>query len=143
MIPQMNDVYKEIIFKIRLNKANINHRKAILGQYGEYKTSKLLRKRGYKLLQKNWRHRHGEIDIIAKDGDFLVFVEVRTRNEKAVVTGIHTILSRKKHVLKKTAQAYINLLKQKPTHWRFDVSEVTYHQTSKKIEIQYIESAFF
>jgi putative endonuclease len=139
----MTALYKEIIFKIRLSTSDTNHRKAILGKYGEHKTSIFLKKRGYKLLQKNWRNKHGEIDLIAKDRNCLVFIEVRTRNEKALVTGVHTISQHKKQVLKKTAYAYMNLLKQKPDHWRFDVSEVTYHQTSKKIEIQYTESIPF
>lgn len=57
--------------------------KKLLGRTGEVKAEKFLKKLGYKILAKNYKTVVGEIDIIAKDGDTVVFVEVKTRtNEK-------------------------------------------------------------
>ena len=54
-----------------------------LGIYGEKLALKYLKKQKYKILEKNFRCALGEIDIVAKDGEFLVFVEVKTRSSNA------------------------------------------------------------
>jgi putative endonuclease len=54
------------------------NRKA-LGALGEERAREFLKKRGYRIVETNFRCREGEIDIIARDGGYLVFVEVRTR----------------------------------------------------------------
>ena len=54
------------------------------GRAGESTAEEYLAVRGYDILEKNYRNRFGEIDIIAKDGETLVFIEVKTRN-----TGLH------------------------------------------------------
>ena len=54
-----------------------------LGIYGEKLALKYLKKQKYKILEKNFRCALGEIDIVAKDGGFLVFVEVKTRSSNA------------------------------------------------------------
>ena len=51
-----------------------------IGRYGEERAAVFLQDRGYEIIERNWRSQAGEIDLIAKDKDRLVFVEVKTRN---------------------------------------------------------------
>ena len=51
-----------------------------LGRIGESRAQEMLIKRGMKIIDRNWRSRYGEVDIIAKDGDVVVFVEVKTKS---------------------------------------------------------------
>lgn len=51
-----------------------------LGRYGEDRAAIYLQDRGYVVIDRNWRSRAGEIDLVAREGDRLVFVEVKTRN---------------------------------------------------------------
>ena len=52
-----------------------------LGKLGEELATQYLQKKGYEILERNWRNRHKEIDIVAKDGETLVVVEVKTRQD--------------------------------------------------------------
>ncbi len=54
-----------------------------LGRHGEQLAAQHLLARGYRIVDRNWRCRHGEIDLVARDGDALVFVEVKTRTSTA------------------------------------------------------------
>lgn len=54
-----------------------------LGRRGERLAERHLLARGYRLVERNWRCRHGEIDLVVRDGDALVFVEVKTRTSTA------------------------------------------------------------
>lgn len=54
--------------------------KHILGRYGEDRAAQYLADRGYEIIERNWRSARGEIDLIAREKDRLVFVEVKTRN---------------------------------------------------------------
>ena len=77
------------------------------GGYGEDLACEYLQKQGYKILEKNFRIRGGEIDIVAKDGDYLVFVEVKTRYSHEYGLPVESMTPWKiKHLLK-TAQFYI------------------------------------
>lgn len=113
------------------------------GKAGEKKTANYLRRRGMRIVQRNWKHRKGEIDLIVQDGTVLVFVEVRTRKAGALVSGVATLSSRKKFILRQTVNAYLQKLSIKPDHWRFDVSEVTYHPEEKRFLINYHENVSF
>lgn len=113
------------------------------GKNGEKKTADYLRRRGMRIVQRNWKHRKGEIDLIAQDGTVLVFIEVRTRKAGALVSGVATLSARKKFIFRQTANAYLQKLSIKPDHWRFDVSEVTYHPEEKRFLINYHENVSF
>ena len=90
----------------------------------------LQRRHGFALVTRNWRSprdRRDEIDIIARDGDVLVFVEVKARGAGARVPGYYTINPRKKRVLRRAVHAYLSALQYPPRTFRFDVVEVTLH----------------
>jgi putative endonuclease len=93
------------------------------GNNGERLAENFLKKRKkYIILEKNWRHKNGEIDIIAQDGAVTVFVEVRTRQRNALVSGYFSVNKKKKSALKPVLEAYIsqNYLQ----FFRFDVIEI-------------------
>jgi putative endonuclease len=88
----------------------------------------LQRERGYAVVAQNWRNprdRREEIDVVCRDGDVLVFVEVKARVMGALVPGYHAVDQRKKRVLKRAATTYLAQLRDKPRTFRFDVVEVS------------------
>ena len=66
-------------------------RRHILGKYGEEAASRYLQTLGYELVERNFHSRAGEIDIILRDGDSWVFVEVRTRNSHNHLAGLEAV----------------------------------------------------
>lgn len=82
---------------------------------------------GYEIVARNWRNpheRHEEIDIVCRDGDILVFVEVKTRPAGALVPGYYTVDKRKKKALRRVIHAYLMQLQIRPRTFRFDIAEV-------------------
>ncbi len=100
----------------------MNH--IILGAIGENKAVKYLKKKGFKILEKNHKNLLGEIDIIAKDKDFLVFVEVKTRSSMAFSTPAYAVNTSKQHKLKKSATLYLKTHNLFNVPCRFDVIEI-------------------
>lgn len=84
----------------------------------------LRRENGYTILRRNWRHGRDEIDLVARDGEVLVFVEVKTRAAHARVGGYEAVDRRKKRALLRASRAYIAELRDKPRTFRFDIVEV-------------------
>lgn len=76
------------------------------GDLGEGYAVKLLKKEGYRILERNYRGRFGEIDIIAKDNDTLVFVEVKTRWSKKYGKPEEAVNKRKLKIIKKVGELY-------------------------------------
>ena len=88
----------------------------------------LRRERGFTIVARNWRSprdRRDEIDLVARDGEVMVFVEVKTRGADALVPGYYAVDDRKKRVLRRAAQAYLAGLREKPRTIRCDIVEVT------------------
>ena len=100
----------------------------VTGARGEKTAADFLAHRhGFKILASNWRNprdQRNEIDLVARDGDVLVFVEVKTRTERALVPGYHAIDDRKKRALRRAVHAYLTALPEPPLTFRFDVVEV-------------------
>jgi putative endonuclease len=88
----------------------------------------LRRERGFMIVARNWRSprdRREEIDLVCRDGDVLVFIEVKARAAGALVPGYHAVNARKKRVLRRAIDAYLAQLREKPRTFRFDVVEVS------------------
>lgn len=98
------------------------------GARGEAAAADFLAKRhGYAIVARNWhspRDRRDEIDLVARDGDVLVFVEVKARSVDALVPGYHAVDDRKKRALRRAVHAYLGALASPPRTFRFDVVEV-------------------
>lgn len=89
---------------------------------------------GYGIVARNWRHGRGEIDIVARDGEALVFVEVKTRGRGALVPGYYAVGRKKKGDVRRCAQAYLRQLRKKPRTFRFDIVEVTLDEDDYKLQ---------
>ena len=91
-----------------------------LGKAAEEKAAVYLRSRGYKILERGWSAPMGEIDIIALDGEALVFVEVRARSGTGFGTPAETVGRAKRARIIKTALAYVKAKRLRPETLRFD-----------------------
>ena len=100
----------------------------------------LEKKMGYKILEKNFRTKIGEIDIIAKDGGTLVFVEVKARRSLFYGNPKYAVTSGKQKKISMAALYYLKTRKLSNTKARFDVVAINF---SKKLpEIEIIKNAF-
>lgn len=99
----------------------------------------LCAKPGWKIVVRNWRSprdRRDEIDLVCRDGEVLVFVEVKTRAAGALVGGYHAVDARKKRVLRRAAGVYLRGLgRARPTTVRFDVIAVEWAVSDKSAPI--------
>jgi putative endonuclease len=104
-----------------------DHRIA-LGKSGEDLACRELRRRGYAILAKRFRTRFGEIDIIAKDGETLVFVEVKARSSSGFGAPVEAVTARKQHTISLMASEYLLSRGSAATPCRFDVVAVMLEQ---------------
>ena len=94
------------------------------GELGERAAKKFLQRAGLKFLAANFRSEHGEIDLIFRDGDCLVFAEVKARSSEAWTRPAAAVDARKRRLLSQTALDYLQLLKNPQVKFRFDIVEV-------------------
>ena len=100
-----------------------------------------LKKKGYKIRETNFRCREGEIDIISRKKDCLVFVEVRTRASDSFGSPEESVTFAKKEKLIASALTYLNSHKDLPESWRIDFVAVELDQNGKAKRIELIENA--
>lgn len=113
-----------------------------IGDRGEDMAVKRLKKMGYRIIERNFSvPGMGEIDIIAEEGEYIVFVEVRVRNNSAFGSGAETVDERKQRKIIKTALCYLKMRGALDFPARFDVVSVT-GSFEKKPEIEVIKNAF-
>ena len=103
------------------SKKPLAHRR---GELGEMAAKKLLRKLGLKYLTANFKSNRGEVDLIFRDTECLVFVEVKTRSSEDWTRPAAFVNARKRRLLSQTALDYLKLLKNPPVRIRFDIVEV-------------------
>jgi len=94
------------------------------GELGERAAKKHLQKLGLKFLTANFRSDRGEIDLVFRDGDCLVFVEVKARSSEDWTRPAAAVDTRKRRLLSQTALDYLKLLKNPKIKIRFDIVEV-------------------
>jgi putative endonuclease len=96
-----------------------------LGALGENLACRFLRKNGYKILYRNFRGRTGgEIDIVCRDRDTLVFVEVKTRTREDFGRPLDSVNREKRHLISRGGLAWLRLLGDPDILFRFDIVEV-------------------
>ena len=111
------------------------------GSYGESIAEKFLIAKGYEIIKKNFTlGKTGEIDIIAKDGDYLVFVEVKARKSKEFGEPEEAINYRKQMSIRKVANGYFYINQIQNQLCRFDVVAIDY--TKNPAEIRHYVNAF-
>lgn len=115
----------------------------LLGRWGETLAAEYLRDKGYRIVAANWRCRFGEIDLIAGDGTYLCFVEVKLRKSAAYGSAAAYVDRRKQEKLRASAMLYLS---RRPTDLqpRFDVVEVYAPRGTgtENPEIFHLENAF-
>lgn len=108
-----------------------------LGQKGEKLACDFLKKRGYQIIDQNYRTRGGEIDIVAKEGEMLVFVEVKTRVSTAFGYPEEAIDERKQHKLAMTAECYLREYNLYEADYRIDAIGIEMGQDGHLINLRH------
>ena len=116
--------------------------RAWLGHYGERVAADWLRSHGCKVLAHNFKGPHrGEVDLIARDGKLLLFVEVKTRREDTRIRPLDAVDQAKQVLIERGANAWLKRLGTRDLPWRFDVIEV-YVADGQKPRINHVRDAF-
>lgn len=122
-----------------------NERSAVVGKAGEDFVAQYLRSKGYIIIKRNWRDsRFGELDIVAENNEYIVFVEVKTRQKNALISGVEAVDSAKQQRTKNAAQTFMRRLRTN-LPCRIDVAEVIITDEKNQefqFELNYIENAF-
>ncbi len=101
---------------------------------------KYLARQGYKILARNFRTRWGEIDLVAKEGDCLAFVEVKTRRGLGYGAPEEAVTRTKQEHLIKAAQIYLSQTKQAHALWRIDVVALLKNENGG-FEVRHLKNA--
>ena len=120
-------------------------KKKELGAKGEEVAVSYLKSRGYRIVERNYRIRFGEIDIIAEQGDDLVFIEVKTRSGTLFGSPFESVTKQKQKQLSKVALEYMSKQDCHERPARFDVVGIELHQGSnsfKDAAIELLQNAF-
>lgn len=111
----------------------------IYGKKSEIIAADFLKQKGYKILELNHKNKVGEIDIIAQDKEYLVFVEVKARLSRAFGDPLEAVNYRKQQKMRQVAELYLIKTRQTNMNCRFDVVSILGNENP---EITHIENAF-
>ena len=118
-----------------------------LGRTAENLVAARLEAAGWEILERNARTRHGELDIVARDGRTLVFVEVKAGREGSAfgpVRPVHSVDYRKQQRIRRLATAWISAHPDRPytTQIRFDAVGVTFGRGGEVVDLEHLVGAF-
>ena len=111
------------------------------GELGERAAKKHLKQNGLKFLVANFRSRRGEVDLVCRDQDCLVFVEVKTRSSEEWLRPAAAVNAERRRRLSRAALDYLRLLKNPPVKIRFDIVEVLLLDGAVR-EVQHLPNTF-
>lgn len=111
-----------------------------LGKQGEDWAVKYLKSNGFKILDKNYRCSFGEIDIVAKEKDTIVFIEVKTRKSAELIEPFESVGKKKQAKIRNLAEYYLQEKEYFDCEIRFDVLSIT--SKDKETQIEHIKNAF-
>jgi len=112
------------------------------GDYGENVAADWLRSRNAKVLARNFKGRRGgEVDIVAREGRQLLFIEVKTRRKDAKIRGLSAVNRKKRTLITRGANEWLRRLGSRSLPWRFDVIEVEVAE-GEKPKVTRIENVF-
>jgi putative endonuclease len=118
-------------------------RSAVVGEWGEERAAAFLKARGFTVLGRNVRpDRRDEIDIVARTGETLVFVEVKTRRREDFARPMTAVDGRKRHALNRAAAAWLRRAGYPGLFYRFDVVEVLGQPEEGEPLVRHTEDAF-
>jgi putative endonuclease len=113
----------------------------LFGRTSEAQAEQFLRTKGYRILERNLRTRLGELDLVAQDGNVLVFVEVKARTSDAFGGALSAVDHRKRAKLVKLASQYLAQRHLMDRACRFDVVLVQ-GRSSGGVQVEHLQSAF-
>lgn len=116
-----------------------NHQKK-LGAWGEDVAALQLKADGFTIVERNWRCRHGEVDLIVQRGELVAFVEVKTRKGRAMGAPEEALTQRKAKKLMQLGQLYV-AEKNLDVDWRIDLVAVELDQSGKLLRCEHIPNA--
>jgi putative endonuclease len=116
-------------------------RRRALGKLGEALAARELERRGYRIVERNWRCPVGELDIVAEKDGARVFVEVRARRGDRFGTPEESITPIKRAKLLEVAQTYLDEHAEQDREWRIDVVAVELSPHGELVRIDVIENA--
>lgn len=123
--------------------AGVTKERLTTGSVGEDATAEHYRRRGYRVVVRNWRCSIGEIDLVLTRGDTLVFCEVKTRRGGRFGAGFEAVTSRKRQKLRSLAQTFLVVHGINPLAIRFDVASVVVGPgPSASTQVQVFHDAF-
>jgi putative endonuclease len=111
------------------------------GRLGEKQAADFLKKKGYRILETNYRCRYGEIDIVARQSNRLVFVEVRTKTDLTFGTPEESISYAKMQHMERSAEHYLQEHQADNLDWRIDVIAIELDADLRPRRIEQIENA--
>ena len=111
-----------------------------IGARGEDAAEDAYRRRGYRVIARNWRCGLGEIDLVVERGDVLVFCEVKSRRGAVFGGGYEAVTRRKQVKLRSLAEAFLQAHESRPQAIRFDVASVAFLRDRSSVEL--FEEAF-
>jgi putative endonuclease len=112
-----------------------------LSHFGEDTACRFLKKNGCKVIDRNFRVPGGEIDVVAKSRDHVIFVEVKTRFAANYGEPWEAVGFRKRNRVKAAARAYIGQHRLRDTEFRFDIISITFND-SMQPQIEWLQNAF-
>jgi putative endonuclease len=111
-----------------------------LGRRGERAAEKYLRRHGYRIVKRNYRAAGAEIDLVAMDGDVLVFVEVKTRRSRDAGAPHEAVDERKQKQIRRAAEIFATRYREDEIEMRFDI--VAVDASGERLEIELLRNAF-
>jgi putative endonuclease len=125
------------------NQVDRKDQRKLTGRQGEHLAEQYLIEQGYLIVERNWRCRSGELDIIARKDSLLIIIEVRSR--KSLFQFGHPVESverRKQVQVRRTAEVYVTMTSQSTSQIRFDVITILLAKDGSSQEINHITNAF-
>jgi putative endonuclease len=111
-----------------------------LGSRGERAAEKYLRRCGYRIVKRNFRAAGAEIDLVAMDGDVLVFVEVKTRRSRDAGAPEEAVDERKQKQIRRAGELFATRYREDEIEMRFDI--VAVDASGERLEIELLRNAF-
>lgn len=118
-----------------MNKQQRQQSHLLKGREGENMAANYLKKIGYKIVEKNYHCKFGEVDIIALDKEILTFIEIKTRSSRKHIPPEFTVTKRKQGKIKKTAEHYIGKHRITSRDCRFDIVAITMEKDANTINL--------
>ena len=118
----------------------LNARRQARGTAGEAYATRLLERAGYAILARNYRCRGGEIDVVARQGDEIVFVEVRTRRQGALVGPEESVTLQKQARVLHAAEHYLQAHELWERPWRVDLVALEVDRMGRVVRAEHLRS---